>query len=285
MTTTSAPQAATSPQEKAKILQKELEMRRKPLDVGKFGLAVYGWSGVGKTYLGASSKSRRALFVVVEPTEETLREFQTKRGTYPFDIIDEAGEGKVRRALDLVCALHEAGDETYGILVIDSGTELMKIEMDRLLEERGKSSPDVEEYVEVQNGMRSLLRDFRKRCPIPYIFTFGVSMDKDEKVGNVSHKPGAIGKLAGEIGHYFDAVGVLFVGDKPKPVEGEPPKDASEVTELARGRRPRFIMFEGDSRWATKSRGDSFADVEPADIDALLDKALAEPATEEGTKS
>ena len=104
----------------------------------------------------------------------------------------------------------------YKTVIIDSGTELQKLDMRTVMMEQYNKRPDTTDiYVPSQREwgksgerMRMIIRSFRD-LPCNVIITALLAQDKDEKTGINSVFPSFPGKLRSEVPGFFDIVCLL----------------------------------------------------------------------------
>jgi hypothetical protein len=205
-------------------------------------MLVYGDSGIGKTVLAGSSDAvpsmRSVLLLDFEGGTESLRK------TYPdVRIVRITNWAAVQ---DVFNYLHR-GDHGIGTVIVDSLTEIQKLNMYWIMQEllrRNESTrvdpdvPSVREWGKNLEQMRKMVRAFRD-LPMHTIFTALANVDKDDQTGAISYVPLLSGKLAREIPAFLDVVGYYY----PKEV----------VTE-GKSISVRKLLFQPTDRYMAKDR-------------------------------
>jgi phage nucleotide-binding protein len=172
-------------------------------------LLIYGPPGVGKTYFAGTAEdslnTNPLLFCDVEGGTLTLRKRKN------LDVV------RIRSTQDLVDIhnkLKAGNDNYYKTVVIDSLTELQKLDMAGIMKDLVSRRPDLDEDVPSQREwgksiehMRRIVRAFRD-LEMNTIFTALMIIDKDEN-GQVSYTPSLPGKLKMEISGFVDVVGYM----------------------------------------------------------------------------
>lgn len=173
---------------------------------------VYGEPGAGKTYLAATAQdhedTRPILFLDIEGGTTTIRKRKD------VDVIQV-------RTMEQVESIYaelrkEGSDLYYNTVVLDSATELQKLDMRTVMREQFNKKPDTTDiYVPSQREwgksgerMRITIRGY-KDLPCNTIVTCMVAQDKDDSTGITSYFPSLPGKLRSEIPGFFDVVGYL----------------------------------------------------------------------------
>lgn len=173
-------------------------------------LLVYGAPGVGKTVLSGTAEDSLAtkpvIFFDVEGGTTSLRK---RKG---LDVI------RIRSIEDLVKhhnTLKTENEGYYKTCVIDSLTELQKLDMQDIMRELVSRRPDLSPDVPSQREwgisgehMRRIVRAFRD-LEMNTIFTCLSVIDKDDS-GTVSYSPSLPGKLKMEVSGFVDVVGYLM---------------------------------------------------------------------------
>ncbi len=188
-------------------------------------LLVYGKPGVGKTHLAATSDlvpaMRPVLYLNVEGGDMTLRHAAPEVRKLP-------AEGNLSWP-QLESVYHELHRQCYGerqpdefvprTVVLDSGTELQKINMAQLMADLVRAEPDknwdpdvpdLRRWGKSSEQMRRWIRRYRD-LPLNFIMICHESEEKDNMTGLISHKPQLPGKLANEVAGFFDVVVYLYV--------------------------------------------------------------------------
>lgn len=198
-------------------------------------LLIYGNPGVGKTvFCGTGEDSLNTnplLFLDVEGGTLSLRERKN------LDVI------RVKSIDELLGIHHRLVTENngyYKTVVIDSLTELQKLDMVDIMHELTQRRPDLDKDVPSQREwgksiehMRRIVRGFRD-LEMNTIFTALTIVDKDEN-GTVTYTPSLPGKLKMEISGFVDVVGYMSAS-----------KEGEDTV--------RRIQFEGSRRVIAKDR-------------------------------
>lgn len=172
-------------------------------------ILAYGAPGVGKTVFSGTAEDGKetspTIFFDIEGGTLSLRKRKT------LDVIP------IRSVEDLVENYHRLKTENdgyYKTCVIDSLTELQKLDMVDIMRELTSRRPDLDPDVPSQREwgksiehMRRIVRAFRD-LEMNTIFTALVIVDKDEN-GNVTYTPSLPGKLKMEISGFVDVVGYM----------------------------------------------------------------------------
>lgn len=172
-------------------------------------ILIYGQPGVGKTFFAGTAEDSEltspTIFLDVEGGTTTLRKRKN------LDVV------RIRSTEELVAThkmLLEQNDNHYKTVVIDSLTELQKLDMHGIMKELVSRRPDLDPDVPSQREwgksiehMRRITRAYRD-LPMNTIFTCLVVIDKDDS-GTVTYAPSLPGKLKMEISGFVDVVGYL----------------------------------------------------------------------------
>ena len=165
-------------------------------------ILLYGSSGVGKTVLAASAQD--------DPRTTPVLLIDFEGGT--LSVSDKAID-VVRitdfKQLDEIYAFLSK-NRHYKTVIIDSVTELQKLNMSAVLAEKRAEVPQIADWGKSALQMRKLIRYFRD-LPLHLIMTALPQESKDERDGTIAVKPALSGKLADEIPGLFDIVGYLGV--------------------------------------------------------------------------
>lgn len=208
-----------------------------PPDALKYlNLLIFGLPGVGKTYLAGTAQDHAStspvLFLDVEGGTVTIRHRKE------IDVIQVRSPQHMKEIHD---SLREDNNGYYKTVVIDSVTELQKLDMREVMREmiqkrpdRDPDVPDKREWGISGEHIRRIVRAYRD-LEMNTIFTALMIDYKDDKTGQVTFNPSLPGKLRGEIPGFIDIVGYLYV-----TVEGE------EIT--------RTIQFQQTQKVIAKDR-------------------------------
>jgi hypothetical protein len=199
---------------------------------------IYGRPGSGKTHVagtGATSKHLSPmLYINAEAGSSTLKKLDGSGNILVVPdpntqgaITWEQFEG-VYDELDRQC-YRSADSPEFRTAVIDTGTELQKINMDWVMKRTLKAHPDrdpdvpgLHDWGASTNRMRKVLRLFRD-LPMNFIFICHEQEDRDNK-GVLWKKPDLPGKMANQVAGLFDQVMYLYTkegqkGDEDKATE------------------------------------------------------------------
>jgi phage nucleotide-binding protein len=175
-------------------------------------LLIYGHPGAGKTYLAGTAEDHEmtspVLVLDVDGGTVTLR----KRSG--IDVIQVRSPQHMKEIHD---SLREDNAGYYKTVVIDSITELQKLDMREVMREmllkrpdRDPDVPDKREWGISGEHIRRIIRAYRD-LEMNTIFTALMVDYKDDKTGQVTFSPSLPGKLRNEIPGFIDIVGYLFV--------------------------------------------------------------------------
>ena len=190
-------------------LQEKLDVKSPAEAISHLNLLVYGDPGVGKTYLAATAQDNPetspVLFIDVEGGTTTIRKRK------------DVDVRRITKIADLI-AIHEIlvdqNDGYYKTVVIDSLTELQKVDMRDIMRELVLRRPDLDpdvpgmrEWGKSAEHVRRIVRGFRD-LPVHTVFTALSQVERDEN-GVVTYYPSVPGKLKMEIPGFMDIVGYL----------------------------------------------------------------------------
>lgn len=226
-----------------------------PDQIGFLNLLVFGEPGAGKTYLSGTAqdhpKTSPVLILDVEGGTVTLRERPD---------IDVVQVRSIEQIVEIHYKLYQENNGYYKTVVIDSLTELQKLDMSDIMRElvqrrpdRDPDVPDVREWGKTGNHMRKIVRGFRD-LPMNTILTALVDPYKDSS-GKVVLYPNLPGKMRTELAGFFDVVGYLYTR----------PSDEGEDID-------RIIQFTGTQNLIAKDRTASLGHyMENPTIPAMFD--------------
>lgn len=174
-------------------------------------LLIYGEPGAGKTYLCGTAQdhpdTKPILIIDVEGGTITLRR---KRD------VDVKQVRTMKDIEDIHSSLRKDIDQYYKTVIIDSLTELQKLDMRTVQQEEYNRQPEKTDiYVPSQRAwgksgerVRMIVRAFRD-LPCNTIVTCLMAYEKDEKTNITTYFPSVPGKLRSELPGFFDVVGYL----------------------------------------------------------------------------
>lgn len=204
---------------------------------------MYGEPGAGKTYFAGTADdhedTKPVLFLDIEGGATTIRR---KSGieVLPIRSIDQL--------IKVQNKLHTKNGGGYKTIVLDSLTELQKLDMVTVMElaysanpERtDKDVPDQRAWGKSGERIRRIVRAYRD-LPMNTIFTAHSAEKMDEGVLGTSYYPSLPGKLRGEIPGFMDVVGYLY-------------------TKVEKERTLRIMQFAKTNRIIAKDRTASLGD-------------------------
>lgn len=172
---------------------------------------IYGEPGAGKTHLAAtaqdSEETSPILFLDVEGGVATIRRRKD---------VDVVQIRSIKKLDEVFTELEKETVQYYRTIIIDSITELQKLDMRTVMEVEYDRNPDkTDKDVPTQRAwgksgerMRRIIRAFRDlECNL--IVTALLAQDKDESTNITSYFPSLPGKLRSEVPGFFDIVGLL----------------------------------------------------------------------------
>jgi len=199
---------------------------------------IYGLPGSGKTHLAGTGAASRhlapLLYINAEAGASTLTKLLAEEN---IQIIpDPEAQGSITweqfeavyDELDRQC--YNSSDlPDFRTAVIDTGTELQKINMDWVMRrtlsahpDRDPDVPGLHDWGASTNRMRKYLRLFRD-LPMNFIFLCHETTERDNQ-GVMWKRPDLPGKLANQVAGLFDQVMYLYTkqgdpGDETRPTE------------------------------------------------------------------
>jgi phage nucleotide-binding protein len=181
-------------------------------------LLIYGHPGAGKTYFGGSAQDhddlKPLLVLDIEGGVMTLRHRKD------VDVIQIRTMKKLEEAINNIAR----NEPYYKTVLVDSLTELQKLDMRTVMKERFAANPDKTDiYVPDQRAwgksgerIRMIVRALRD-LPIHTIATALEAVEIDDRTSKRLIHPSIPGKLKSELPGFFDIVGHL----KARKGEGE----------------------------------------------------------------
>jgi len=239
----------------------EIEITR-PTFAQSLKILVYGSAGSGKTvFAGTANLDERTaptLFVDFEAGTLSLA---------GQDIDVDVIRVTHFKQFNDVYAMLSAEDCPYRCVVVDSITEVQKLNLGGIVAESVRAQPGrdpdrplIDDWGKSAEQMRKLLRRFRD-LPMHVIVTALAQEVKDESDGSVRVKPALPGKLADEIAAMFDFVIYLDVATE---------KADGEYRHIRRG------LTVSTGRYIAKDRsGRLAAVVDDPSVTSILDYVLA----------
>lgn len=229
-------------QAKQNALQESLGVVSAAQAVGYLNMLVYGEPGAGKTYLAGTAQDHDmtspVLILDIEGGTTTLR----KRADIDVKHVRSIAELEATYA-----ALKENNEGYYKTVVIDSLSELQKIDMRDIMRELVNRRPDLDpdvpsqrEWGKSSEHMRRIVRGFRD-LEMNTIMICHVNIQRDES-NVLMFSPMLPGKLQMEVPGFMDIVGYLS-------------------TSIENEETVRRIQFAKTRRVIAKDRTDSLGDI------------------------
>jgi hypothetical protein len=194
-------------------IRAKLGVQSPSVAVPYLNMLIYGEPGVGKTYLAATAQdcaeTKPILFVDVEGGTLTIR----RRSD-----VDVRQVRTIKDVETIHNILYEDAGSYYKTVILDSLTELQKLDMKAVMEKEYNTNPErIDKDVPTQrawgksgNRVRAIIQAYRD-LPIHTICTCLLAQEHDDTNGITTYFPSLPGKLRGEVSGYFDIVGYLKV--------------------------------------------------------------------------
>jgi hypothetical protein len=227
---------ATATKPRDEELRKNLGVKTPAETIKWINALFYGDPGAGKTWLSATAEDHKdtapILFLDVEGGVTTIRKRKD------IDVVTV-------RSIDEVVKIHgklrgSPNCGGYGTVVVDSLTELQKLDMRTLMKEVVNKRPDLDEDVPSQREwgisrerMQRIVRGYRD-LPINTIFT-ALAQEERDNAGTIKFVPSLPGKLRQDIPGFLDVVGYMS-------------------TDVDDGKIVRKLQFLGTRRVSAKDR-------------------------------
>jgi AAA domain len=187
-------------------------------------ILIYGMPGVGKTFLAATADHvpamRPVIYLNIEGGDMTLRHAAPEirkvpaEGSLTWPQFEQVYDVLARQCYNGA----EPDEYKPRTVIIDTGTEVQKMNMQYIMGELVTSEPDkydldvpdIRRWGKNGEQMRRWIRRYRD-LPLNVIMCAHEQIDKDNMTGLTMHKPQFSGKLAQEVAGFFDIVVYLYV--------------------------------------------------------------------------
>jgi hypothetical protein len=175
---------------------------------------VYGYPGVGKTFLmGSADDDERTRPVLIFDVEGGMMTLKDKPG---IDVVPVRSYRELVENYNKLYNSIKDGKMYYKTVGIDSGTELadldikaiMKVSHDQSPEKIDPDVPDQRGWGKSRGHMRTVVRAFRD-LPCHVIITASVATQQEQDQPTLVF-PGFAGKLKTEVPGFMDIVGYYF---------------------------------------------------------------------------
>ncbi len=178
-------------------------------------LLIYGDPGVGKTTFCGTAMDHPDTFPMlvldVEGGSVTLRNRPN---------IDVIQVRTIKQVSDAYNTLFSQESCPYRTVILDSLTELQKLDMRTVMQQRFNDKPDSTDidvpdqraWGKSGERMRMIVRAYRD-LPCNVIMTALATHEKDDKTGSTCYYPSLPGKLRNEVPGFFDIVGYMRAVD------------------------------------------------------------------------
>jgi hypothetical protein len=189
-------------------------------------MLVYGAPGVGKTHLAATAddvpEMRPVLYLNIEGGDMTLRHVAPRIRKIPAT--GSISWGQFEQVYETLRRQTSSGGPQGNefvprTIIIDTGTELQKMNMAQIManlllsepdKEWDEDVPDIRRWGKNTEQMRRWIRRYRD-LPLNVIMTCHEMTERDNMTGKVTYKPQLSGKLSNEVAGFFDVVTYLYV--------------------------------------------------------------------------
>lgn len=244
-------------------LQELLKTKPPATAAASLSILLYGPPGAGKTYFAGTAadhpKTSPVFWIDIEGGTRTIAD------KTDIDVFECRSVEDLKKAGNTL----EKSPGVYKCKVIDSLSELQKLDMTKIMRTAKMKNDNIDEEVpsprewhKSQLHIRDVVRFFRD-LPGHTIFITH-SSDKENDAGITNTMPSLPGKLAAEIAGFVDIVG--FISAKPKTV-------MNKETKKQEKRIVRTILFESNGTHIAKDRTDKlrFIDSESPTVPMLWD--------------
>jgi phage nucleotide-binding protein len=179
-------------------------------------LLIYGEPGVGKTVLaGSAADHPDTAPILILDVEGGVTSLRTRTDIDVIQVRDIDTIVKVHDELQK----HNGGG--YKTVIIDSLSELQKLDMRTVMQEEynrqpertDKDVPSQRAWGKSQERLRRIIRGY-KDLPVHTIMTTLLSSVKDEQTNVTSYYPALPGKMRADAPGFFDIVGMLRVKEE-----------------------------------------------------------------------
>lgn len=198
-------------------------------------ILIYGKPGVGKTFLASTAdhvpEMRPVLYLNIEGGDMTLRHSAPEirkipdEGSLTWPQFEQVYDVLARQCYNGV----QPGEYQPRTVIIDTGTELQKMNMNFIMgllveaepDKYDADVPDIRRWGKNGEQMRKWIRRYRD-LPLNVVMCAHEVADKDQMTGLISYKPQFSGKLANEVAGFFDIVTYLYVKSEEREGKSVP---------------------------------------------------------------